>query len=79
MKYLLSYLSELTRGVLAALQAADEVLAPLEERHEEHGSIEGGLARVHIRRAMPPLLLMLGRLASFTGAGKSDGDPQARH
>jgi hypothetical protein len=72
MKYLLPYLSELTKGVLAALQAADDVLAPLEERHEERGSIEGGLARLHIRRAMPPLLRMLVRLAAFTGASADD-------
>jgi len=79
MTTLLPHLFELSERALEALQTADKVLAPLEQREDELGSIEGGLARVHIRRAVSHLLEVLTELVLTTGVGVSQVDVEARH
>jgi hypothetical protein len=79
MKTLLPHLFELSKGAMEALQAADLALAPLELREDERGSIEVGLARVHLRRAIPPLVEALIRLSRVTGTGMVAVEAETRH
>jgi hypothetical protein len=75
----LPHLFELSKRALEALQAAQEVLLPAEQREEERGSIEAGLAQMHLRRAMLPLVELITGLSCATGAGAAQVDAEALH